>query len=56
VPFINGGEPIKAVPEISISFSLAFIATTLAITTLVSLISSRRDRRRQEKSGAITGS
>jgi tellurite resistance protein TerC len=56
VPFINDGEPIKAVPEIPISVSLTFIATTLAITTVASLVSSRRDRRRAEKSGAITGS
>jgi tellurite resistance protein TerC len=56
VPFINNGEPIKAVPEISIEVSLAFIATTLAVTTVVSLVSSRRDRIRDAKTGAPTGS
>ncbi len=56
VPFINGGEPIKAVPEISIAFSLIFIATTLAVTTVASLVSSRRDRNRAAKAGAAPGS
>jgi TerC family integral membrane protein len=56
VPFINGGQPIKAVPEISIATSLIVIAATLAVTTVASLISSRRDRIRAVKSGAATGS
>jgi tellurite resistance protein TerC len=46
VPFINNGEPITAVPEISVATSLVVIATTLFVTTVASLISSRRDRRR----------
>ena len=49
VPFINGGEPIKAVPEIPIWLSLAVIFSTLVITTVWSLISSGRDRRREAR-------
>jgi len=56
VPFINNGEPITAVPEISIATSLAVIGTALVVTTVASLISSRRDRTRAAKSGAATGS
>jgi tellurite resistance protein TerC len=56
VPFINGGQPIDAVPQISISTSLAVIAATLAVTTVASLVSSRRDRIRAAKSGAAAGS
>jgi len=49
VPFINGGEPIRAVPEIPIWLSLTIIISTLAITTVASLISSGRDRRRESR-------
>jgi tellurite resistance protein TerC len=45
VPFINGGEPITGVPEIPIWLSLGFIIVTLAITTIWSLIASRRQAR-----------
>jgi tellurite resistance protein TerC len=43
LPFINGGEHVTAVPEIPIWVSLAFIVTTLAITTVASLVKVRRD-------------
>jgi tellurite resistance protein TerC len=43
VPFINGGNPISWAPEIPILFSLAFIVVTLTVTTVASLISSRRN-------------
>jgi tellurite resistance protein TerC len=43
LPFINGGEPLHGVPEISIGVSLAIIIGTLAITTVLSLVSSRND-------------
>jgi tellurite resistance protein TerC len=43
LPFINGGEPVTAVPEIPIWVSLAFIVTTLAVTTVASLVKVRRD-------------
>ncbi|HET7313398.1 TerC/Alx family metal homeostasis membrane protein [Salinisphaera sp.] len=42
LPFINGGHPIKAVPEIPIWLSLAIIIGVLAVTTVASLIKSSR--------------
>jgi tellurite resistance protein TerC len=50
VPFINDGEPLTAVPEITTATSLVVIATTLIVTTVASLVSSRRDRRRANAS------
>jgi tellurite resistance protein TerC len=44
VPFINGGEPVD-VPEIPTLASLAVIVVTLFLTTVASLIKSRRDAR-----------
>jgi tellurite resistance protein TerC len=38
LPFLNNGEAIKAVPEISTELSLGFILITLVVTTVVSLI------------------
>jgi tellurite resistance protein TerC len=37
VPFINGGEPITAIPEISTLLSLAVIIATIAVATVFSL-------------------
>lgn len=45
LPFINGGEHIEAIPEISTALSLAFIVVVLAVTTIASLARDRRDRR-----------
>jgi tellurite resistance protein TerC len=45
VPFINGGQPIGWAPHIPIWASLAFIVVTLVLTTVVSLISTRREKR-----------
>lgn len=45
LPFINGGENLEWVPEIPIQVSLVVIVLTLAITTVISLLSSRKDRR-----------
>ena len=42
VPFINGGQPVTWAPDISIGASLAFIAVTLTVTTVLSLWASRR--------------
>jgi tellurite resistance protein TerC len=42
VPFINGGEPITWAPEISIAWSLGIIVTILTVTTVASLVYSRR--------------
>lgn len=42
LPFVNGGEPVP-VPTIGIALSLSVIVGVLAITTVASLIKSRRD-------------
>jgi tellurite resistance protein TerC len=44
LPFVNGGEHVTAVPEISTSLSLAVIFGTLAVTTVASLARRRPDR------------
>jgi tellurite resistance protein TerC len=41
LPFINGGEPVKWIPEIPIWFSLGFIATTIIVATALSLWKTR---------------
>jgi TerC family integral membrane protein len=41
LPFINGGEHVTAVPEISTAVSLGVIVATLLITTVASLASRR---------------
>jgi tellurite resistance protein TerC len=43
LPFINGGEHVTAVPEVPIWVSLAFIVTTLAVTTVASLLKVRQE-------------
>jgi tellurite resistance protein TerC len=45
VPFINGGEPVTWAPHIPIWLSLLVIVSTLAVTTVASLISTRREQR-----------
>jgi len=42
LPFVNGGEPVP-VPTIGIALSLSVIVGVLAITTVASLIKTRRD-------------
>ncbi len=44
MPFINGGEPISWAPHIPIWLSLAVIVATLAVTTVISLMSTRKDQ------------
>jgi tellurite resistance protein TerC len=44
LPFINGGEPVKWIPDIPIWFSLGFIATTIVVATALSLLKTRKDR------------
>lgn len=44
LPFVNGGEPVTAVPEVPTWLSLAAIAGTLAVTTVASLVGDRRAR------------
>jgi tellurite resistance protein TerC len=43
LPFINGGEPVKWVPDIPIWFSLGFIATTITVATVLSLVKTRKN-------------
>ncbi len=43
LPFINGGEHVTAVPEISSLLSLGVIIVTLAVTTVASLAKDKRD-------------
>lgn len=45
LPFINGGEPVKWVPDIPIWFSLGFIATTILVATVLSLWKTRGTRK-----------
>jgi tellurite resistance protein TerC len=49
VPFINGGEHVTFVPEISTPVSLGVIVVTLTITTVVSLLRDRAVRRAEKK-------
>ena len=44
LPFINGGQAIAGAPEISIGQSLAIILGILTITTVASLLKSRKDK------------
>ena len=48
LPFLNGGEPVKWAPEVPIWLSLAVIVVTLAVTTVASLVSTRRKERQVE--------
>ena len=45
LPFINGGEPIHGAPDISIVQSLSVIVGILAVTTVASLVKTRKDNR-----------
>jgi tellurite resistance protein TerC len=42
VPFINGGENVEWVPEISVALSLVVIVAVLAVTAVASLVQTRR--------------
>src|SRR5829696_2548614 len=44
LPFVNGGEHVTAIPEITTWLSLAVILVTLMVTTVASLAKNRRDR------------
>ena len=43
LPFINGGEHVEWAPEIPISVSLGVIVGVLVVTTVASLLRTRRD-------------
>ena len=45
LPFINGGEPIHAAPDITISSRSASIVVILGVTTVASLVKTRKDKR-----------
>jgi tellurite resistance protein TerC len=44
LPFLNGGHPIEAVPEIPIWLSLVVIVGVLAVATVASLVRTRREQ------------
>ena len=45
LPFINGGQPVTGAPDISIGESLTVIIAILVVTTVTSLLKSRKDNR-----------
>jgi tellurite resistance protein TerC len=47
LPFLNGGHHISSAPEITIVQSLGVIVGILAVTTIASLLKTRRDERSQ---------
>ncbi|HSI92319.1 MAG TPA: TerC/Alx family metal homeostasis membrane protein, partial [Jiangellaceae bacterium] len=49
LPFINDGEPLEGVPDVPILLSLAVIIGTLLVTTVASLLKTRRDARRPDR-------
>mgnify|MGYP006946333530 CR=1 FL=1 len=49
LPFINNGDYVTAVPEISTELSLGVIVSTLVITTIVSLIATAKDKKEATK-------
>ncbi len=46
LPFLNGGQPIQWVPEISTWLSLVVIVGAMAVATIASLVKLRQDRRK----------
>ncbi|MBZ4487808.1 TerC family protein [Microbacterium sp. cx-55] len=49
LPFINGGEPLLWVPEIPTWLSLVFIAATIAVATVASLMKTRGDKSKSDR-------
>ncbi|MDR5701100.1 TerC family protein [Agromyces aerolatus] len=47
--FINGGEGVDWAPEIPIWFSLLFIAATITVATVASLVKTRGDREKSDR-------
>jgi tellurite resistance protein TerC len=43
LPFVNGGEPVSWIPQLPVWASLTVIVGTLAVTTVASLLHSRRN-------------
>ncbi|MCB1281267.1 MAG: TerC family protein, partial [Salinibacterium sp.] len=46
LPFLNGGQPVEWVPEISTWLSLIVIVGAMAVATIASLVKLRLDRRK----------
>lgn len=46
LPFLNGGQPVEWVPEISTWLSLVVIVGAMAVATIASLVKLRQDRRK----------
>ena len=53
LPFLNGGEPLHGVPDIPISVSLGAIVVILGITTVASLLKTRRDARADARAASV---
>ena len=53
LPFINNGNYVTNVPEISTELSLGVIVSTLIITTIVSLIATSKDEKKPRKSESV---
>lgn len=49
LPFIHGGHPVHAVPVITTPVSLGFIALTIVVSTVASLLYSRSQERRAKE-------
>jgi tellurite resistance protein TerC len=52
LPFLFGGEPQKWAPEIGIVWSLTFIVGTLIVTTIASLVHTRRRNGNGDENGS----
>jgi tellurite resistance protein TerC len=52
LPFINNGEPLHGVPDIPISVSLGAIVVILGVTTVTSLLKTRRDTRAEARAAS----
>jgi tellurite resistance protein TerC len=47
LPFINGGEPVKIIPEIPTWLSLTVIISTLIVAVIASIIRTKREAQRK---------
>ena len=54
LPFINGGQHIEWVPDISTWMSLGVIVASMVVATVASLVASARDDRKAAAAGAST--
>jgi tellurite resistance protein TerC len=54
VPFINQGEPVAWAPEIPVQLSLAVIVITLTVTTVASLVKTRRQNQLASRTATRT--